>query len=467
VIYTKLIFDTFTFYSFILMQVKLVELLPRIRTFLKQLQVLAWLEMFEKWFGFFVKIFWIGVFITFGLYLHREYKKDVYYLQDFKVPASWQDQGYTGVVVKEAIIDQIDLITNEVHGKYVKSRKINKDDPEILEDITIEGFNLRIVANTILSLFGKPKRTIKGHVVVQDTTLLMTIQMTDRLPQFVSIHRSKPIKDLIFKATLEVMKLKSPQTLMGYYYKKGNSSQEVKEIYDFMKVNRPLYNNYVFYTVASNYNGVFKNLEESEKWADSLLHYYPQSQKSYYYKGLVHFRTYYFAEKDSTTKKMSKEIFTKYLKKAIETAPSFEDNYDMRDFFKVMLAEFYYREKRYSEAIQYFEMIGTELDRLTEVQLNNLAYAYIYQKKFKEAENVLQKAILNKPESSTIWDSMAELSTIQRKDSLAVVYLQKALIAPQKSASVSVHAYQIDPRWIRLRKRKDFQLLVSHSPKLL
>lgn len=50
----------------------------RIKAFLKQLQQLAWLELFEKWFGFGVKLLWITLFIAFAIYLRKEYKKDIY-----------------------------------------------------------------------------------------------------------------------------------------------------------------------------------------------------------------------------------------------------------------------------------------------------------------------------------------------------------------------------------------------------
>ena len=172
------------------------------RTFLKQLHQLASLELFDRWFGFGAKLFWISLVVVFSIYLRREYKKDIYYIQNFKVPPTWADQGYSGEVVKQAIVDDIDNIRNTVYSDEKSITDANEDGTEFLTDISIEGFNLRAVTKSILSILGKKNKNIGGYVTLNDSTQRIAVQVTDQITQPLSIKKGESAQNLIRKATV-------------------------------------------------------------------------------------------------------------------------------------------------------------------------------------------------------------------------------------------------------------------------
>lgn len=146
------------------------ELKPRgVKAFLKQLQKLAWFELFERWFGLGVKLLWISLFVIFAIYLRKEYKKDIFYIQDFKVPPAWIEQGYSGDVVKQVIVDDIDNIRNAVYADEKSITGFNEDGTEFLSDFSIEGFNLKAITKSILSILGKKNKILEG--ILQLVTL--------------------------------------------------------------------------------------------------------------------------------------------------------------------------------------------------------------------------------------------------------------------------------------------------------
>lgn len=87
----------------------------------------------------------------------------------------------------------------------------------------------------------------------------------------------------------------------------------------------------------------------------------------------------------------------------------------------------------------------------------------IHKKKYKKADKVLQRVLFLDDSIGDYWDSLAEVYSLQRKDSFAVVNLAVALKCSKKLPVVSVESYRKDPRWQRLRKRADFQKLMEGS----
>ena len=445
------------------MDTKPTSILPKLRAFLKQLQVLAWFEIFEKWFGFFTKLLWVCMFTGFIWYIYKEYKKDVYYIQDFKVPQSWVEQGYTGEVVRESIIDQMDSFNQDLYSSYsnVKSRRKNEEDgTQVLSDLNLQGFNLKAITKSILSLLGKRYKMIGGYVTLNDSTQVMAVQMTDQITQSVSSKRSESIKGLIQKATLEIMKVKGPTTLLNYYSSKQDSAK-VMETFEYLKQHRETIENTEFYSIATMMNLVFReNYDEAQIWADSLLKVSPNERNAFYVKSQVYRYLIYDSKTDTISGKKYKKLYVENLNKALAPERTNERNGLTVNFSHLQLGIFYYQEKNYKQVIENLQK--ADAIKSLPAQLNNtLAYAYMGVKDYKNAEVAIKKATLEASNNGNLWDSYGELCALQRKDSMAVVYLKKALESPEKTALVSAEAYKKDVRWVNLRARKDFQKLVK------
>ncbi|ARK12808.1 tetratricopeptide repeat protein [Fibrivirga algicola] len=429
----------------------------RVGAFLKRLQQLAWFELFEKWFGVGVKLLWITLFIAFCVYLQKEYRRNIFYVQDFKVPPAWIEQGYSGEVVKQAILDEIDNIMNGVYASGKSMSGSNEDNIELLNELTVEGFNLKAVTKSILALLGKKDKSIGGYVTLSDSTQTVAIQVTNEITQPLSIKRNEPAQHLIHKAAMEIMKVRSPKALI-YYYMVKKDADMVNKVYSYLKKRRGLMDDYYFYMTSAAVALNSLDYEEALAWSDSAAKKFPNDKLTYYIQAEIHMTRLYNANADSTTTQSYKRLFVENMRKVSE--PGLSDQSDnLAQTANQYLLGFYAREndlKSFSNLVE-----RTHMEQTLNAPLNNvLAYAYMSQKKYKKAEEALHKAIAQAGHVGDYWDSLAEVYSIQGKDSLAVVSLVKALRSPQKSGAVSAKAYQTDTRWKRLFKRPDFQQVV-------
>jgi tetratricopeptide (TPR) repeat protein len=437
--------------------------LGRIRSFFKQLQRLAWLELFEKWFGLGVKLLWITLFVAFSIYLRKEYKKDIFYVQNFKVPPTWVEQGYSGEVVKQAIIDDIDNVANAVYGDGKSVTGNDQDGTEFLSDLSIDGFNIKAVTKSVLAVFGKKNKSIGGYITLDDSTQTVAIQVTDQITQPVSIKKNEPAQKLIHKATLEIMKAKAPGMLITHYMSKKDTIM-AKKNYNYLTKHREFIKDYNFYNLSINMFLFLKQYNKAFMWSDSAMQKFPNDKYVFYKRAQIYGILAYTTKTDSATTRKNKRLFVENLLKVKEPGRTSETENNIDKTVDLTLANFYYMEKDYTSLIKLIEKTGTGYT-LDAAQNNMLAYAYMGQKEYRKAEAALQRAVYLADDNGDYWDSLAELYSLQSKDSLAVVNLVIALASPQKSPTVSVEAYQKDTRWDRLRKRADFQALMKRKPR--
>jgi hypothetical protein len=434
--------------------------LELLKDFLKQLKQLTWLEVFEKWFGLAIKLIWVILFVAFGIYLRKEYKKDIYYLQDFKVPPSWVEQGYSGDVVKMAINDEIDKIANIVYEDDESVNGKDEDNTQILSDLSIDGFNLKAVTKSILGIFGKKNKTIGGYVTVKDTASVMSVQVTDLISQPVSINKKESTQKLINKAALEIMKVKMPRILVGYYMAK-NDTIMAQNTFKYLKKHRGIIKDYYFYDLAMSMALYENDVEKAQIWTDSLEKKYPNDKLIYYEKARTNSYTMYYTKSDSITIKKNKQLLVENLQNMVAPERTSEAENNLDRYAYRLLGGYYYREKKYQEYRNTLDQLS-KIEPLTAAMYNGLAYSYIYEKNYSKAEELLKKTTFLASDIGDYWDSLAELYSLQGKDSLVVGNLKRALNSPKiYSPNVSISAFKTDKRWDRLRNRRDFQELLK------
>ncbi len=444
------------------MDTKPTSILPKLRAFLKQLRVLAWFEIFEKWFSVGVKFLWMALFITFGIYLRKEYKKDIYYMKDFKVPVSWVERGYTGEVVKEAILDEIDAIDQENwpsfgSGDVQTIRYKDTDNTEFLSELSVQGFNLKAIVNSTMALLGKKNKNIGGYVVLSDTTQTLVVQITDQLATKVNISHKAPIQAVIHAAALQIMRVKLPTNLALYYNSKGDN-QSIVQLAKFLKQNKTAIPQLKYFYIQFLSSLVKKDYKKATAWSDSLLLNFPNEMRSYETRAYIYRYRLYF-EKDTLKKIKLGNQMVSWTKKAIEHNVVEGKTATVNDLY-LDLADYYIRNNNLKLGEENLTK-GKDFLLQSPYYSNKLGYAYISQKDYKIAEIYIKKAVDLDEENSNYLDSMAELCVLQGKDSLAVIYIEKALNAPKATILVSKKNYQKDVRWVNLKTRKDFQKLVK------
>ena len=440
------------------MKISTNTLLGHLKSLLKRVQVITKFEIFEKWFNVGVKLLWIALFVTFGIYLRKEYKKDIYYMKDFKVPASWAEQGYTGDVVKEAILDEIDAIDQENWTSFDLNdiqtiRYKDTDNTEFLSELSVQGFNLKAIVNSTLALLGKKNKNIGGYVTLSDTTQTLVIQITDQLATKVNISHKAPIQAMIRAAALQIMRVKLPTNLVSYYNSRGDN-QAIIQLGKYLSRNKTAIAPLKYFYIQSLASLVKKDYKKAVAWSDSMLLNFPNEMRSYDNRATI-YRYRLAFEKNTLQKiKIGKQLVF-WVKKAIEHNVVEGKTVPVNDLY-IDLASYYIKDKNLKLGEEHLNM-GKSLLLQSPYYNNQLAYAYISQKDYKSAEIYIKKAVDLDEENSNYLDSMAEICALQGKDSLAVIYIKKALDAPKATILVSKKNYQKDPRWEQLTKRADFK----------
>ena len=230
--------------------------------------------------------------------------------------------------------------------------------------------------------------------------------------------------------------------------------------YSYLTRHREFTKDYYFYLISISASIFDKQYANAFAWADSLGTRFPNDKLTYFARAQIYRTLIYYDTKDSTITKKYKKLLVENFQKVKEPGRTSENENSIDNSVDIALTGFYFNEKDYRAVIDIVEKSKLPFDP---VQNNFLAYAYIYQKKYKKAEDVLKKVVLHASDRGDYWDSLAELYSIQHKDSLAVVNLRIALKCPQRSEAVSVQAYQKDTRWDRLREREDFRSLMKRS----
>ena len=201
-----------------------------------------------------------------------------------------------------------------------------------------------------------------------------------------------------------------------------------------------------------------KNYEKAEYWADSILIKFPDDMSSYTTKAYVYDYRAFYNKTDSVNRVKYENLFLKNLKQAL--IHNKEDGVEVPvNEVYLQYAAYYMRKGNVKLGKEYLDQ-ADKIEPFTAAYNNRIAYYYMSKKDYSAAEKALKKAT-ETDDNGDYWDSLGELYAKQGKDSLTVVYLQKALKSPLKSIAVSKKAYQKDPRWERLMKRSDFKKILQ------
>jgi len=439
------------------------QLLNYVNFFLKRLKLASWFELFEKWFGFGVRLIWLSLAILFGLYLRKEYKKDIYYLKNFDVPNSWYEQGYSGKVVKEMIIDEVDAIRKNISnefwgdGSLVPSRSKEDDKTEFLSEINVEGFNLKTVVNGVLSLLGKKNKTIGGYITLDETSKKAAIQITDQQTSVVKIDTQFSNDSLIHQAALQVLKIKYPLVYLSYQFRK-NDTTAIVDLVRYLEVNQTSENEFDYYIAKSNVSLFLRRFDEADIVSDSLLAKFPKKVDSHTHKSTI-YRYKAALAKDTVEFNKYRDLYTQSILNGISVFNPEEDNELTLNHLHILVADLY-RTYKFKESAEHF-VKANKIRPLTPLQNNVYGYVSIKLKDYKTAEIAFKNSTSGEPQNSNYWDSLGELYSITGKDSLAINCLQKALKARIKHKSVTKAAYEKDIRWDKIRNRDDFKKMMK------
>jgi len=155
---------------------------------------------------------------------------------EFTVPVSLEEKGYTGKEIARRISDKVNSIRDNVKS-HVKIYKVMQEDTggeEEIPDFEVPGagLSLQTVIGYLRSFFGISEQRIYGSVV-ETNKLYMTVRISGQ-PSIMFVAKKNNMEDLIEKAAAHVLMQLEPFSI-ALYYKENNSIKELQKMVKLLK----------------------------------------------------------------------------------------------------------------------------------------------------------------------------------------------------------------------------------------
>ncbi len=177
-----------------------------------------------------------------GAAVYKLAAKTSFVVKDISVPSALQEQGVTGNVIAQQILDHITEI-NSVAGSKKQKAEISGFDldstmPSI--NLPVGGFNLTALVSELRQLLGYTETIITGEVFVDGASkgdkdgpvkYGLRLRITGQGPIYKSDHPEAEIEHLISAAAEKIMYKFDPINL-GYYYYRRKDFEKADETAD-------------------------------------------------------------------------------------------------------------------------------------------------------------------------------------------------------------------------------------------
>jgi superkiller protein 3 len=165
------------------------------------------------------KILAIFLFITlFSLVTYKEINKDAVVIEPFEVPGALASQGYTGQVIANKFIDQINFIRNRA-STTMQSLQFNAAWMEVQPEIHVPqgGEILESILTNIKNYFGDNTTRIIGEVVLRNDRLHVTTRVSGR-PAKTFSGQLDELDTVLRQSAEHIYQYTQPYILASYLY---------------------------------------------------------------------------------------------------------------------------------------------------------------------------------------------------------------------------------------------------------
>lgn len=175
--------------------------------------------------------------------LWRLIRSDGYVIDAFTVPKALDEAGFQGPVVARMTQDEFVRVKDIAASIKADSVQMQNDDtPELNVAVMGFGVSLRNIAFQLRELFGRPNKTIRGEITLADSSLSMTLRMTDFQPLVLSASLRQgmrpALQKLLRQAGEHILGNYDPYRLAIYYNREMRLEEGIRVVGD-MLVRRP------------------------------------------------------------------------------------------------------------------------------------------------------------------------------------------------------------------------------------
>jgi tetratricopeptide (TPR) repeat protein len=422
----------------------------------------------------FTLVFWI-------LWAFRQaYKNDGYTLSAFNVPPSLEQRGYSGTVVVDKIVAEMQAIMSK--------RYFDEQNPEAYRRINTQPtlqfntesragyFDLRALFQMGKLFLGKQDKTIRGHITLDSNNIRLALLMPDEAAYPLSINNKASLDSLFHHVALRLIRQTTPQYLVYYYLDKQeyDEAESLLDEIDFKLNNHPKNADYQndriqWYLAWTNFLLAKKDYPNALQKTDELRQLYPKDLAGYAQKVNILFNQVVELENQKADKIIVKNI----AQQAADLAQYVDkQNFSSQFLDKKMAMGWLYSnwaymlQKTNTDTTLVLAKYRKAIELLPQVAMsyNNLSYFYMDNHNYPEAEIYLKKALLADPKDGNTWDTYAELMLIKGDTLRFYNCIEQALKNHNPTEGVSAEGYAVDGRWQKVWVEKRFrQLLTKYS----
>ena len=419
----------------------------------------------------FILVFW--VFWAF----RQVYINDAYTLTAFNVPPSFEQRGYSGVVVVDKIMSEMQAILSK---KY-----FDEQNPESYRRIAMQptlqfnaesragGFDLQALFQMGKLFLGKKDKTIHGNITLDSNQIRLSLLMSDAAAYPLSINKNESLDNLFHRVAVQLIRQTTPQYLVYYYLDKQDfdeAEQLLNEI-DFKLSNNRKTATYAndriqWFLSWTNFLLAKKDHPNALEKNEELIKAYPKDLAGYAQRVNILFSQVIELENQKADKTVFKPIAQEGSKLA-----QYVDNQNFTSQFldKKMTTGWMYANWAYllqKEDASSAKVLATyqkAIEFLPESPepYNNLSYFYMDNKQYTEAEIYLKKALFADTKNGNSWDTYAELMLLKGDTTRFYSCLEQALKYRNPTEGISAEAYAEDGRWTAFWQQKKFMDLLK------
>ena len=357
------------------------------------------------------------------------FKEKPIHIEPFEIPHDLENQGYSGRVIANKLIDKLNEIGEKSKSSLMKtygysyrivqsgssrteqviSLELEKFVPSWTEkkqlDIEVPGvgISLNSISQFIKGLFGKKPITVTGEIVRYNNKLIWTIRVGEKSSK---LSEGENLDDILYQAAEQVYKCLKP-TILAEYYFINKKDVDCLEIIKLIISKEPKGDDVLAYSL---WGYIFRR---QKKYMDAIEKFQKvielDPELAYAYGGwggvLADQRKY-----DEATEKY---------KKAIELDP--ELAYAYSNWGNVLAGQ-----RKYDEATEKYKK-AIELDPESAPAYGGWGAVLAGQRKYDEAVEKYKKAIELDPESAYAYSNWGSVLADQRKYDEAVEKYKKAI----------------------------------------
>ena len=431
------------------------------------------LKFFARIFVFML-VFWI-------LWAFRQaYQNDSYTLSAFNVPPSLEARGYSGTVVVDKIVAEMQAILSK--------RYFDEQNPEAYRRINTQPtlqfntesragyFDLRALFQMGKLFLGKKDKTIRGHITLDTNVIRLSLLLPDEAAYPLSMSSHASLDSLFHGVAVHLIRQTTPQYLVYYYLDKQDydEAEKLLDEIDFKlnnEQNKPTYSTdrIQWYLAWTNFLLAKKDYPNALQKIDELRQLYPKDLAAYAQKVNILFSQVVELENQKADKAAIKAIALEATKLA-----QFIENQNFSSQFldKKMATGWLYSNWAYmlqkidTDSTKVLVKYRKAIELLPQAasSYNNLSYFYMDNHNYSEAEIYLKKALFADPKDGNTWDTYAELMLIKGDTLRFYNCIEQALKNHNPTEGVSAEGYAKDVRWQRFWEDKRFvNLLVKYK----